>query len=71
MNSILWVLAYTTKDGGTLGGFLKDPEFMFSSQEEAQQKKQEAFDILYARNLVTNIGQITVVPLNELDVEIV
>jgi len=70
MNTIIWVLAYTAKDENTLEGFLKDPEFLFNTQEMAHLKKQEAFDILHARNMVSNINQIMVVPLNELDIEI-
>jgi len=70
MNTIIWVLAYTTKNENALEGFLRDPEFLFETQELAQLKKQEAFEILHTRNLVSTIGQIRVVPLNELDTEI-
>tara|TARA_Y100000310_G_C20084913_1_gene535598 strand:- start:131 stop:346 length:216 start_codon:yes stop_codon:yes gene_type:complete len=70
MNTIIWVLAYTTSNENVLEGFLKDPEFLFQSQELAQLKKQEAFDILHTRNLVSTISQIRAVPLNELDTEI-
>ena len=71
MNTIIWVLAYTAKDENTLEGFLRDPEFLFETQELAHLKKQEAFDILYAWNMVSKISQIMVVPLNELDTEII
>ena len=67
MNGIVWVLAYTSQDKDTLKGFLKDPEFLFTSQEDAHQKKQEAFEILYQRKLVSAIDQVMVVPWNELD----
>ena len=70
MNTIIWVLAYTSGNEAVFEGFLKDPEFLFETQESAQLKKQEAFEILYTRNLVSTIGQIRAVPLNELDVEI-
>jgi hypothetical protein len=70
MNAIIWVLAYTTKNENTLEGYLNDPEFLFSTQDMAHLKKKEAFDILHTRNLVSKISQIMVVPLNELDIEI-
>ena len=70
MDVIIWVLAYTTKDDRALTGFLKDPDFLFTSQEAAHQKKHEAFELLYIKGLVKEIEQLMVVPLNELDVEI-
>ena len=70
MKEIIWVLAYATENRDTLKGFLKDPEFLFSNQEAAHQKKQEAFDTLYQRKLVSTVDQVMVVPWNELDAEI-
>ena len=70
MNTIIWVLAYTARNTSTLEGYLNNPEFLFETQELAHVKKQEAFEILYNKGLVSNISQVVVVPLNELDIEI-
>lgn len=69
MNSIIWVLAYTTTSEDSLTGYLRDPEFLFEAQEMARLKKQEAFDILYQKGLISKLEQIRVVPLNELDIK--
>lgn len=69
MNTIIWVLAYTTTSEDSLTGYLKDPEFFFETQDMAQLKKQEAFAILHGKGLVSKSTQIKVVPINELDVQ--
>ena len=69
MNGIIWVLAYTTTSENSLTGFLNNPEFLFESQESARLKKQEAFDILYQKGLISNLEQVRIVPLNELDIK--
>ena len=69
MNTIIWVLAYTTTSEDSLTGYLKDPEFFFETQDMAQLKKQEAFTILHGKGLVSKLTQIKVVPINELDVQ--
>ena len=69
MNGIIWVLAYTTTSENSLTGFLNNPEFLFESQESACLKKQEAFDILYQKGLISNLEQVRIVPLNELDIK--
>jgi hypothetical protein len=70
MDTLIWVIAYSSKNDETLSGFLKDPEYFFASQEEAHSQKQEAFKILYMKGAVTTVDQLTVVPINELGVKI-
>ena len=69
MNTIIWVLAYTTTSEDSLTGYLKDPEFYFETQAMAQLKKQEAFTLLHSKGLISKLEQIRAVPLNELDVK--
>mgnify|MGYP003143586073 FL=1 len=71
MDAIIWVIAYSSKKDGVLTGFLKDPDFFFATQEEAHEKKQEAFKILEAKGAAKAVEQLTVVPINELGVEII
>jgi len=69
VNAIIWVLAYTTTSEDSLTGYLKDPEFLFENQAEAHLKKQEAFNILYHKGLISKLEQVRAVPLNELDIK--
>tara|TARA_Y100000034_G_C6899045_1_gene415169 strand:+ start:2853 stop:3023 length:171 start_codon:yes stop_codon:yes gene_type:complete len=51
-----------------LVGYIKSPDFYFSSQIEADEKKAEAFEYLSKQNLVKTEEQIRAVPMSELDV---
>ena len=70
MDAIIWVIAYSSKNDSVLTGFLKDPDFFFAKQEDAHEKKKEAFLVLQSKGAVKSVEQLTVVPINELGVEI-
>ncbi len=67
-NEIIWTLAYTNESMTALMGYIKSPDFYFSTQEDADAKKSEAFEYLSKQGLIKDENQIRAVPMSELDV---